>query len=134
MISIFQMILICYNNKWQYYLTIRIDALDYSNLFSIVRLYSFNFFIPVVQRYNKGGCNLIYKKVYLVEVLNIRFYNIMFGNYILEKSKLNFNNLWIFILSFLVIVRTILVYTEFWLLFDEVGSLIQSDIYYIVCY
>ncbi len=107
------MILICYNNKWRYCLTIKIDILDYNDLFPIARLYSFSFFILVVQYYNKGGCNLIYKKAYFVEVPNVGLYNTMFGNHILEKSKLNFNNLWIFILNLLIIIQTVPIYIEF---------------------
>ncbi len=92
-ILIFQMILACYNDKWRYYLTIKIDVLDHSDLFPIVRLYNFSFLIPIVRHYNKDRYNLAYKKVYFVEVLNIGFYNIIFSNYILEKSKPNLNNL-----------------------------------------
>ncbi len=131
-ISIFQMILACYNNKWRYRPTIRIDVLDYSDLFPIVKLYSFNFLTPIVQHYNKDRCDLAYEKAYFVEVLNIGLYNIIFGNYILKKSKLNSNNLWIFVLGPLIIVRTILMYIELWLSFDKVGSLTRSDIYRVV--
>src|SRR6266566_1143205 len=106
-ILIFQMILAYYNNKWRYRSIIRIDILDYNDLFSIARLYSFNFPILVVQRYNKGGRNLAYKKVCLVEVLDIGLYDIIFNNHILKKSKLNFNDLWIFVLGPLIIIRTI---------------------------
>ncbi len=87
------MILICYNNKWQYRLTTKIDTLDYNDLFPIIRLYSFNFPIPVVQRYNKDGYDLAYKKIYLVEIPDVGLYNIIFDNYILEKSKSSPNNL-----------------------------------------
>jgi len=87
------MILICHNNKWRYRPIIRIDVLDYNDSFQIARLYNFNFLILIVRHYNKDGYNLVYKKVYLVEVLDIGLYNIMFGNYILEKSKPNFNDL-----------------------------------------
>ncbi len=87
------MILTCYNNKWQYRPTIRIDILNYNDLFPITKLYSFNFLMPVVQYYNKNKRDLAYKKAYFVEILDIRFYNIIFNNYILEKSKLNPNNL-----------------------------------------
>ncbi len=92
-ISIFQMILVCYNNKWRYRPIIRIDALDYNNLFSIARLYSFSFFTPVVRHYNKNKCDLAYKKVCFVEIPDVRFYNTIFGNYILEKSKPSSNDL-----------------------------------------
>ena len=51
------------------------------------------FFIPVVRCYNKGGYDLVYKKAGFIEVPNIIFYNIVFDNYILKKSKLNFNYL-----------------------------------------
>jgi len=87
------MILTCYNDKWQYYSTVRIDVLDYNNPFSIARLSSFNFPISVVRYYNKNGYNLTYKKTGFVEVPNVRFYNTMFGNYILEKSKPSLNDL-----------------------------------------
>ena len=126
-ILIFQMILACHNDKWRYRPTTRIDILDYSDLFSIVRLYGFNFLTSIVRRYNKGGCNLAYEKVCFVEVLDIGFYDIMFNNYILEKSKPSFNDLWIFVLDLLIIVQTVSIYIEFWLLFDEVGNLMQSD-------
>ncbi len=116
------MILACYNDKWRYRPIIRINTLDHSNLFPIVKLYSFSFFMPIIQYYNKGGCNLAYKKVCFVEVLDVGFYNIMFGNYILEKSKLSSNDLWIFALGLLIIVRTVPMYIELWLLFNEVGS------------
>ncbi len=106
-IPIFKMVLTCYNNKWRYRPTTRIDALNHSDPFPIARLYSFSFPTPVVRHYNKGGCNLAYKKAYLVEVPDVGLYNTMFGNYILEKSKPNPNNLWIFALGPLVIVRTI---------------------------
>src|SRR6266566_4665992 len=66
-ILIFQMILIYYNNKWQYYLTIKIDTLDHNDPFSITKLYNFNFFISNIQRYNKSRCNLAYEKTCLVE-------------------------------------------------------------------
>ena len=92
-IPIFKIVLTCYNNKWRYRSTIRIDVLDYNDSFPIAKLHSFNFFTPVVQRYNKGRCDLVYKKVYFVEIPDIGFYNIMFDNYILEKSKPNLNNL-----------------------------------------
>ena len=91
-ISIFQMILTCYNNKWRHCPTIKINVLDYNNLFLIIRLYSFNFFTLVVQYYNKSGRDLVYKKACLVEIPNVGFYNIIFSNYILEKSKLNSND------------------------------------------
>ncbi len=71
----------------------RIDVLNYNNLFPIVRLYGFNFPMPVVRRYNKDGYNLAYKKACFVEVPDIGFYNIMFNNYILEKLKPSPNNL-----------------------------------------
>ncbi len=106
------MILICYNNKWRYCSTIRIDILDYNDLFPITKLYNFNFSTPVVQRYNKDGYDLAYKKVYLVEIPDIGLYNTIFDNHILEKSKLNFNDLWIFALGLLIIVRTIPTYIE----------------------
>ena len=98
------MILACYNDKWRYCPTIRIDILDYNDLFPIARLYSFNFFISVVRCYNKDRYNLAYKKACLVEIPNIELYNIMFSNYILEKSKPSFNDLWIFALGLLIIV------------------------------
>ncbi len=131
-IPIFQMILACYNNKWQYRLTTKIDILNYNDLFSIVKLYSFSFLIPVVQYHNKDRYNLAYKKACFIEVLDIGFYNIMFGNYILEKSKPNLNNFWIFVLGLLIIVQTIPTYTELWLSFDEIGNPMQSDIYRVV--
>src|SRR6266566_4781319 len=62
-ISIFEMVLICYNNKWKYCSIIRINVLDYNDLFLIVKLYSFSFFMSVVRRYNKGGYDLVYCKV-----------------------------------------------------------------------
>src|SRR6266699_1638043 len=101
------MILTYYNDKWRYRPTIRIDVLNYSDPFPITRLYNFNFFTPIVQYYNKSGYNLAYKKVYLVEVPNIGLHNIIFDNYILKKSKSNPNNLWIFILGLLILIRTI---------------------------
>ena len=106
-ILIFQMILAYHNNKWRYRSIIRIDILDYNNPFSIVKLYSFNFPTPIIQRYNKSGYDLIYEKVCFVEVLDVGLYDIIFGNYILEKSKLSFNDLWIFVLGLLIIVQTI---------------------------
>ncbi len=132
-ISIFKIVLIYYNDKWRYRPTIRIDALNHSDPFPIAKLYNFNFLTPVVWHYNKDRCNLIYKKAYFIEVLNVRFYNIIFDNYILEKLKPNFNYLWVFILGFLIIVQTIPTYIELWLLFDEVGNPTRSDICYIVC-
>jgi len=87
------MVLTYYNNKWRYRPTTRIDTLDHSDPFLIARLYGFSFLMPVVRYYNKGGCNLAYEKVYLVEVLNVGLYNIMLGNHILEKSKPNPNDL-----------------------------------------
>ena len=92
-ISIFQIILICHNNKWRHRPTIRIDALDYNNPFPIARLYGFSFLTPVVRRYNKSGYNLAHKKACLVEVSDVGLYNIIFGNYILEKSKPSPNDL-----------------------------------------
>jgi len=86
------MVLTYYNDKWKYRLIIRIDVLNHSDLFSIAKLYGFNFFTSVIRRYNKSGRDLAYKKTCFVEVPNVGFYNIMFGNYILEKSKPNFNN------------------------------------------
>ena len=132
-ILIFQMILAYYNDKWRYRLIIRIDILDYNNLFLIARLYSFSFLTPVVRCYNKSRYDLAYEKACLVEILDVGLYNIIFGNYILKKLKPNPNNLWIFVLGLLIIVRTISTYTEFWLLFDEVENPTQSDIHYIVC-
>ncbi len=73
-ILIFQMILAYYNDKWRYRLIIRIDALDYSDPFPIIKLYGFNFLIPVVQYHNKSGCNLAYKKACFIEVSNVGFY------------------------------------------------------------
>ncbi len=131
-ISILQMILTCHNDKWRYRSTIRIDVLNYNNLFPIARLYSFSFLIPVVRYYNKDGCNLAYEKVCLVEIPDVGFYNTIFGNYILEKSKPSFNNLWIFVLGPLVIVQTVPTYTELWLSFNKIGSLTQSNIYRVV--
>ena len=92
-IPIFQMILAYYNNKWRYRPTIRIDILDYNNLFPIVKLYDFNFPISIVRYYNKGKYDLAYKKAYFVEVPDVGLYNTMFGNYILEKSKSSLNDL-----------------------------------------
>ena len=92
-ISIFKMVLTYYNNKWKYRPTTRIDTLNHSDPFSITRLYNFNFLILIVRRYNKDGYNLAYKKVCLIEIPNDGFYNIIFNNYILKKSKPNFNNL-----------------------------------------
>src|SRR6266699_3260583 len=127
------MILAYYNDKWRYRPTTRIDTLDYSDLFPIARLYGFSFLTPVVRRYNKGGCDLAYEKACFVEILDVGLYNTMFGNYILEKSKPSPNDLWIFVLGPLVIVRTIPICTELWLSFDEVGSLTRSDICCIAC-
>ncbi len=92
-ISIFEIVLTYYNDKWRHRLIIRIDILNYSDLFPIIRLYSFSFFTLVVQCYNKGRYNLVYKKVYFIKVLNVGFYNIIFSNYILEKLKSSFNDL-----------------------------------------
>ena len=127
-ISIFKIILTCYNNKQKHRSTIRIDILNHNDPFLIARLYSFNFPTPVVQYYNKDGYNLAYKKTYLVEIPDIGLYNTIFNNHILEKSKLNPNNLQIFVLSPLVIVQTIPTYTELWLSFNKVRSSTQSDI------
>ena len=87
------MILACHNNKWRYRPTTKIDILDYNDPFPIAKLYGFSFLTSVVRYYNKDGYNLAYKKVYLVEILNIGLYDIIFGNYILKKSKPNPNNL-----------------------------------------
>ena len=103
-ISIFQIILTYYNNKWRHRLIIRIDVLDYNDPFPITRLYNFNFPTLIVRYYNKGGYDLAYEKAYLVEVSDVGLYNIIFGNYILKKSKSNFNDLWVFVLDLLVIV------------------------------
>ena len=111
-ILILQMILACYNDKWRHRLTTRIDALNHSDLFPIARLYSFSFPMPVVQCYNKDGYDLAHEKACLVEVPDVGLYNTILNNYILEKSKPNFNDLWIFILGPLIIVRTIPAYTE----------------------
>ncbi len=81
----------------------------------------------IIQCHNKGGYNLAYKKVYLVEMLDVRLYNTIFGNYILEKLKLSSNDLWIFILGLLIIVRTVSTYTELWLSLNKVGSPTRSD-------
>ena len=131
-IPIFKMVLICYNDKQRHRPTTRIDALDYNDPFPIAKLYSFNFFTPVVRCYNKDRCNLAYKKACLVEILDVGLYNIIFGNYILEKSKSNPNNLQIFILNLLIIVQTVPIYIELQLSFDEVGNPMQSDIYRVV--
>ncbi len=87
------MVLTYYNNKWKHRPTIRIDILNYSDPFPIARLYSFNFLISIVQYYNKDGYELIYKKACLVEIPNVGLYDIMFDNYILEKSKSSSNDL-----------------------------------------
>ncbi len=126
------MILTYYNNKQRYCSTIRIDILNYNNSFSIARLYSFNFFIPIIQHYNKSGYDLVYKKVYLVEIPDIGLYNIIFDNYILKKSKLNSNNLWIFILDLLIIIQTVPTYIKLWLSFDKIKNPMQSDIHRII--
>ncbi len=131
-ISILQMILTYYNDKWRYRLTIKIDTLNYNDPFPIAKLYNFNFPMPVIQCYNKSGCNLAHKKACFIEVSDVGFYNTMFGNYILEKLKPNPNDLWIFVLGPLVIVQTIPMYTELWLSFDEVGSSTRSNTYCII--
>ncbi len=87
------MVLTYYNDKWRHRPTIRINILDYNNLFPIVKLYSFNFLTPVIRRHNKDGYNLAHKKIYFVKIPNIGLYNIIFGDHILEKLKLNFNDL-----------------------------------------
>ena len=87
------MVLTYYNDKWKHRPTTRINILDYNDPFLIVRLYNFNFLIPIVRYYNKNEYNLTYKKAYFIEISNVRFYNTIFGNYILKKSKLNPNNL-----------------------------------------
>ncbi len=112
-ISIFQMILIYDNDKWRYCLTARINVLDYNDPFPIAKLYSFSFLTFIVRCHNKDGCDLTYKKAGLIEVPDIAFYNTVFGNYILEKSKPNLNDLWVFVLGPLVIVRTIPTRTKF---------------------
>jgi len=106
------MVLTYYNNKWRHRLTIRIDVLNHSDLFPIARLYGFNFPILVVQCHNKDGYDLAYEKAYLVEIPDIGLYNTIFSNHILEKSKPNPNNLWIFVLNPLIIVQTIPAYME----------------------
>ncbi len=111
-IPILQIILTYYNNKWRHRPTIRINTLDYNDPFSITRLYSFSFSTPIVRHHNKSGCNLAYKKACLIEIPDIGFHNIILNNYILEKSKSNPNNLWTFALNPLIIVQTILMYTE----------------------
>jgi len=131
-ISILQIILAYYNDKWRYRSIIKIDTLNHNNLFPIVKLYSFNFLTPIVQHYNKDGYNLTYKKACLVEILDIGLYNIIFNNHILKKSKPNPNNLWIFVLDLLIIVQTIPTHTELWLSFDEVGSPTRSNVYCVV--
>src|SRR6266699_7214124 len=104
-ISIFKIVLIYYNDKWRYRPTIRIDALNHSDPFPIAKLYNFSFPTPVVQRYNKGGCDLAYEKACLIEVPDVGLYDTMFGNYILEKSKPSPNDLWIFVLGPLISYR-----------------------------
>src|SRR6266699_2890790 len=84
-ISIFKIVLTYYNNKWRHRPTTKIDTLDHNDLFPIARLHNFNFPIPIVQHYNKGRCDLVYKKAYLVEIPDIGFYNTIFNNHILEK-------------------------------------------------
>src|SRR6266566_6616864 len=81
MISIFEIILIYYNNKWRHRSTIRINILDYNDLFLIIKLHNFNFPISVVQYYNKDRYNLTYKKVYFVEIPNVKLYNTIFDDY-----------------------------------------------------
>ncbi len=85
------MILIYYNDKWQYHPTARINTLDYNDPFLIVKLYSFNFPIFIIQHYNKDKYDLIYKKAGFIEISNITFHNTIFNNYILKKPKPNFN-------------------------------------------
>ncbi len=127
------MVLTCYNDKWRHRPTTRIDVLDYSNPFPIARLHGFSFLTPVVRCYNKGRCDLAYKKACFVEVPDIGLYDIIFGNHILEKLKSSLNDLWIFVLGPLIIVRTILACTELWLSFDEVKSPTRSDMRRVAC-
>ncbi len=58
----------------------------------------------IIRCYNKSKYNLAYKKAGLIEIPDIVFYDIVFGNYILKKLKPNFNYLWIFVLGSLIIV------------------------------
>src|SRR6266699_6661069 len=106
------MILICYNNKWQYHPTVKIDILNYNDPFPITKLYNFNFLIFVVQRYNKNEYNLAYEKAGFIEVPDIAFYNTIFSNHILKKPKPSPNYLWIFTLGFLIIIQTISTYMK----------------------
>ncbi len=47
-ISIFEMVLTYYNDKWKYRPIIRINILNYNDPFPIIKLYSFNFPMLVV--------------------------------------------------------------------------------------
>ena len=57
------------------------------------KVVAISIFEIVLPYYNKNGYYLAHKKTYLIEILDIGLYNIIFGNYILEKSKSNPNNL-----------------------------------------
>ncbi len=103
--------------------------MNYSRLPSYIILI---FFTSVVRHYNKDRYDLTHKKTYFVEVLNIGLYNTIFGNHILKKSKPNPNNLQIFVLNPLIIIRTVPTYIKLWLSFDKVGNPTQSDICRIV--
>src|SRR6266566_6970604 len=87
-ILILQIILIYDNDKWQYRLTVKINILDYNDPFSIARLYGFSFPMSIVRYHNKDGYDLAYEKAGFIEIPDIVLYNIIFGNYILEKPQL----------------------------------------------
>ena len=72
---------------------------------------------PPFPREGQGSDNY---KPSLVEVINVVIYDTVLSYSVLYKCKLLANNLWILILSPLVVISTRIMRPELWLAFDEV--------------
>src|SRR5437763_17078753 len=92
------------HNKRRYSLTVRINTLDYYNLFPITRLYHLDLFIAFRTYYNYYGRDLAYYKPSLIKILNIIFINFILSYHVSYEVKPALNYCWIFVLNSLVVV------------------------------
>jgi len=115
------------DDEWRDGLAEGIDALDYCCLFAVARLGELCLITAV------RGCNYYsrendaYYEPSLIEVVDIVIYDTILGLDVSYKGKPFANDLWILVLSPLVVVSTRITRSELWLAFDEVVCLELAD-------
>ena len=112
---------------WRDTLAARISALDHGNPLLITRLDHLRIYMPFSHCDDHFATNNAHYKAHLVEVIDIRFDNTIFGDYVLYKIKPGLDDSWIFAFGSLIIKPSKRARIKLWLSLNEVRSPSRSD-------